>query len=75
MYISDKHTIDSSLNLSCALITLFCFRTNELSVVSEYQYDDGPDDGLDVFSREPYGLLLQTASNNAGTDLLAQKRA
>lgn len=39
-----------------------CFvfgRTDKLTALSEYQYDDGPDDGTDLFMREPYGVLFQ----------------
>ncbi|ESO91187.1 hypothetical protein LOTGIDRAFT_105537 [Lottia gigantea] len=32
----------------------FFFRTDRVYVKSEFQYDDGPDDGTDVFSREPF---------------------
>ncbi|XP_012939295.2 deoxyribonuclease-1 [Aplysia californica] len=34
----------------------FMYRTSRLSVADTYQYDDGEDDGSDVFQREPFAV-------------------
>ena len=35
-----------------------------MAVISDYQYDDGEDDGSDLFMREPYGVLFSIKNSN-----------
>ena len=35
-----------------------------MAVISDYQYDDGEDDGSDLFMREPYGVLFSVKYGN-----------
>jgi len=42
----------------------YYYRKDKLSVISEYQYDDGVDDGSDVFMREPYGVLFGISNSD-----------
>jgi len=36
-------------------------RTEHLTLLDSYQYDDGVDNGTDAFSREPFGVLFQSS--------------
>ncbi|XP_067933905.1 deoxyribonuclease-1-like [Watersipora subatra] len=38
----------------------FYYRPDKITVESSYQYDDGVDDGTDAFSREPFGILVNS---------------
>ncbi|KAF6021152.1 DNASE1 [Bugula neritina] len=39
----------------------YYYRTDHLTLLDSYQYDDGVDDGTDAFSREPFGVLFQSS--------------
>ncbi|XP_067933940.1 deoxyribonuclease-1-like [Watersipora subatra] len=38
----------------------YYYRKDRITVESSYQYDDGEDDGTDAFSREPFGILINS---------------
>ncbi|RUS83767.1 hypothetical protein EGW08_008473 [Elysia chlorotica] len=40
----------------------FMYRTKKLEVVSTYQFDDGVDDGTDMFQREPFAVRFYCPS-------------
>ncbi|XP_050413425.1 deoxyribonuclease-1-like, partial [Patella vulgata] len=48
----------------------FFYRTDRLKVKSTHQYDDGPDDGTDIFEREPYCVELEPFDTGKCTHLI-----
>lgn len=48
--------------LHCNILCYNNCRKDKLKVKSVYQYDDGADDGTDEFSREPFGVLVESST-------------
>ncbi|KAK6175449.1 hypothetical protein SNE40_013912 [Patella caerulea] len=49
----------------------FLYRSDKIQILDSYQYDDGVDDGTDVFEREPFCVLVHPTNSCTSFGIIA----
>ncbi|XP_055958287.1 deoxyribonuclease-1 [Patella vulgata] len=49
----------------------FLYRSDKIQILDSYQYDDGDDDGTDVFEREPFCVLVHPTNSCTSFGIIA----